>query len=241
MSSGELTLYHTNDMHGATSALHRLVSLERPAASLLLDAGDAIRGSNTAFRLHEPNLETMSRAGYQAMTMGNREFHYFRWVQRLRRKERRFPLLAANLVDLRGASAGLWQESVELEAGDLKIGVVGATVVQYPVGSAWERLTGFRFLPPEQCLPSLVRSLRARCDVVIFLSHLGLDEDRRLAPLLEGVDLIVGGHTHSLLERPEQVADCLILQAGSHGRFIGELRLSLGPQRAHEYRLLEAS
>lgn len=241
MSSPELTLYHTNDMHGARTALEWLRGLERPSPSLLLDAGDAIRGSNTAFRLCEPNLEAMSRAGYHAMTMGNREFHYFRWVQRLRLKQRCFPLLAANLVDLRGASAGLWQRSVELVLGELKVGIMGATVVQYPMGSGWERLTGFRFLPPGECLPGLAAELRARCDLVIFLSHLGLDEDRRLAPLLKDVDLIVGGHTHTLLERPERVAGCLIVQAGSHGRFVGELKLRLGRQLEHEYRLWEAS
>ncbi len=218
-----LTLLYTNDLHGASQPLERLESY-RSLQALKLDAGDAIKGSNTAFRRHEPNLMRMARLGYHAQTMGNREFHYLRRVMRWRAEERRFPLLAANLVDLRGASQGLFQTHLVTEVDGIRVAVIGATVVQYPVGSPWETVTGFRFLDPATCLPPLVKRLRSGVDAVLFLSHLGLEQDRLLAAELE-VDLILGGHSHDLLREPEKVGSTWIVQGGSHGRYLGLIRL----------------
>lgn len=233
----DLTIYHTNDMHGRPGALERLEEEERSDPHLLLDAGDAISGSNTVFRRREPVLERMSRLGYHAMAMGNREFHYLRAVHRLRRGQRQFPLLAANLVDLRRPAAPLWQSSLERQVGGVRVGILGATPVQYRPGSVWERLSGFRFLSPEDCLAPLAEELAARNDLVILLSHLGWAADRSLARRLPGVRLVLGGHSHTLLAEPEWVGGAWILQAGSHGRFLGEIRLDLDPLRV-EYRLL---
>ncbi|MGE0488520.1 MAG: metallophosphoesterase [Vulcanimicrobiota bacterium] len=234
-----LTIVHTNDLHGCSQPLERLAGEARSQA-VLLDSGDAIAGSNTAFYLHEPNLARMSQLGYRAMAMGNREFHYLRRVLAMRRRERNFPLLAANLVDLRGQSQGLFESHLSLELAGLKLAIFGATVVQYPVGSGWERLTGFRFLDPELCLPPLVRRLRGDHDLVIFLSHLGLDVDRRLAPRLE-VDLVLGGHTHDLLEQPEKVGRSWIFQGGSHGRYFGRIHLDIEDDLKVAYELVACS
>lgn len=232
-----ITVYHTNDMHGRCGALDRLESLEKAGPCLLVDAGDALAGSNTAFRLHEPILDRMSRLGYQAMAMGNREFHYLRGVQHLRARQRTFPLLAANLVDLRGGPA-FWQPALELQVGGVRVGLLGATPVQYPPGAFWERLFGFRFLAPEDCLPPLAAELAARNDLVLLLSHLGLAADRRLASRLSGVHLILGGHSHTLLTEPERVGRTQIVQAGSHGSFLGELRIDPGDPLRLAYRLI---
>lgn len=234
-----LRLYHTNDMHGREDLLDLLESHGREAGSLLLDAGDAIQGSNTVFRLSEPILERMSRLGYAAMAMGNREFHYLRTVHQWRRSQRSFPLLASNLVDLRGG-APLWDRTFECTVGDFRVGVLGATPVQYPPGAVWEKLSGFRFQDPAEVLPPLAEELASRNDVVVFLSHLGARADRALAPLLRGVSLIVGGHSHTLFTVPERAGDLWIVQAGSHGRFLGEVLLEPGTPAGIEYRLLPA-
>ncbi|MCA9794935.1 MAG: metallophosphoesterase [Candidatus Eremiobacteraeota bacterium] len=234
-----LTIVHTNDLHGASQPLERLAGEARSQA-LLLDSGDAIAGSNTAFFLNEPNLARMSQLGYRAMAMGNREFHYLRRVLAMRARQRNFPLLAANLVDLRGQSEGLFQSHLSLDWQGIKVAIFGATVVQYPVGSRWERLTGFRFLAPELCLPPLVSHLRANHDLVIFLSHLGLDVDRRLAPRLE-VDLVLGGHTHDLLEQPEHIGKSWLFQGGSHGGYFGRIHLDLSDQLQVSYELVRCA
>ena len=220
----ERQLLYTNDLHDrGARALNQVHALARPDA-LILDGGDALGGSNTAFRLEEPILAEMRRCGYRAMAMGNREFHYFRSVLRWREQERGFPLLAANLRDLRRPH-GSWQSHLYVDWSGLRLALIGLTVVQYPVGSRWERLTGFRFYPPESSLARLLPCLEGRCDATVILSHLGLSEDRRLAHLFPSVRLILGAHSHDALSAPLRVGPCAIVQAGSHGRHVGELTL----------------
>ena len=225
-----LKIYYTNDMHNRPGALAALESAADCATSLLLDGGDAIGGSNTAFRLHEPILERMGRLGYRAMAMGNREFHYLRWVQWRRKRERPFPLLAANLQDLRAQTVP-WQASTTVELQGLKVALVGATPVQFPVGSPWERLTGFRFLDPARCLAPVLEELRPRCDLLILLSHLGLRVDTELVPKLPGVDLVLGGHSHDFTEQPLRLGSGWLVHGGSHSRFLGHLQVDLQPLR----------
>lgn len=225
-------------MHGQMAALGRLGKLPRDGNTLLLDGGDALEGSNTLYRRSEPVLDRMSELGYSAMAMGNRELHYIRAVMRWRRDQRRFPLLATNLVDLRHPGLNLWDRSVELECGGLRIGLFGATVVQYGHNSLWERLFGLRFLKPERCLPEVAEELRSRCDLVFFLSHLGFDQDRWLASHLTDVDLILGAHSHHVLSEPHREGNVPIVQAGSHSRYLAELKLWLGKPHRLEYRLM---
>lgn len=224
--SARLRLLHTADAHGTTAVYEALAGTIDPRSDLLLDAGDTLLGSNTAFRWHEPNLARLSELGCAAMTMGNRELHYLPWVLEQRASERNFPLLAANLVDLWGRSP-TWQEGISLEKAGLRIGVFGMTVVQYPVGSLYERLFGLRFLPPHTLIESLVRRYRAEHDLVIFLSHLGVRQDRQLATQLAArpelrLDFLFGGHSHSLFLQPEIIGQCRLMHVGSHSRGYGE-------------------
>lgn len=205
---------------------------EADGDTLLLDAGDALLGSNTAFRWREPNLELMSAIGFHAMTMGNRELHYLPAVLERRQQERSFPLLAANLIDLWGRQT-TWQEGVTLHCAGLKVGVFGMTVVQYPVGSLYEKLFGLRFLPPETLIEYLVEKYQAEHDVVVFLSHLGVDRDRSLARQIQAkprlrCDLILGGHTHVFLSEPERYGQTLLSHIGSHGQGYGVWELNSG-------------
>ncbi len=236
----DLSLYYTNDMHGRFAALDHLASLPRTPSTLLLDGGDALEGSNTLCRRSEPVLERMSELGYAAMTMGNRELHYLRAVMRWRRDQRSFPLLASNLTDLRHRGHhNLWDRSLELEVGGLRVGLFGATVVQYPHHSLWERLFGLRFFAPEKCLPAIAEELRSRCDLVFFMSHLGFDIDRQLAACLPGVDLILGAHSHHVLSEIHLEQNVPIVQTGSHSRYLAELKLWLGKPNRLEYRLMQ--
>lgn len=222
-------LLYTNDLHNQVGPLTHMSRWLKPD-SLLLDGGDAIAGSNTAWRWEEPILQWMRRLGYAAMAMGNREFHYFRWVQRWREQEREFPLLACNLEDLLDHRTS-FRPWVTVRRGDLRVAVVGTTPVQYPVESFWERRTGFRFLDPFQCLPPLIEELRATHDGVFLLSHCGLQSDLKLAEQGLGVDLIFGAHSHDLTAEPVYRGRTAVVQTGSHGRYLAEMEWEPGRTR----------
>ena len=160
-----MQIFYTNDMHNRLKALDwleaRLPHWTDGEPPLLLDGGDAIGGSNTAFRLDEPALQRMRKLGFRAMAMGNREFHYFRWVQRWRECERGFPILAANLHDLRSAHQP-WRPHLVIDRpaasdGLKKVALIGLTPVQFPHRHFWEKVTGFRFDPPKDTLAVFCR------------------------------------------------------------------------------------
>ncbi len=191
---------------------------------LLFDSGDSLLGSNTVFRCHEPIAELMNEADYTAQAMGNREFNYLRRVMAMREKTRNFPLLCCNLTDLR-CGCRYWQQVLEIPAGSygnsVPLIVTGATPVQYPPGHFWEKVFGFRFSDPLEAVPEVIAESVARGARVIVLSHLGLDMDRKLAEVLPEGSLIIGGHSHTVLEEPVFCGGCWIVQAGSHGRCFG--------------------
>ncbi len=191
---------------------------------LLFDSGDSLLGSNTVFRCHEPIAELMNEADYTAQAMGNREFNYLRRVMAMREKTRNFPLLCCNLTDLR-CGCRYWQQVLEIPAGSygnsVPLIVTGATPVQYPPRHFWEKVFGFRFSDPLEAVPEVIAESVARGARVIVLSHLGLDMDRKLAEVLPEGSLIIGGHSHTVLEEPVFCGGCWIVQAGSHGRCFG--------------------
>jgi 2',3'-cyclic-nucleotide 2'-phosphodiesterase (5'-nucleotidase family) len=219
----KLHLVHTNDMHNnfPEKALKKVLRKN----SILLDSGDAISGSNTVFKFCEPILGKMGEAGYVAMAMGNREFHYLRSILRLRQKEARFPILCANLVDLRGKLKiqDTWWVSME----GINMALFGLTVPQYPVRSSWEKITGWRFLNPIETAQKTIKNLQEKGAHLIFcLSHLGFEVDQKLAERVKGIHLILGGHSHTVLKDVVWKGETAILQSGSHGRFVGNWELS---------------
>lgn len=239
--SAELTLLHTNDLHDSRSVFPFLESRPRDSSTLLLDAGDAIRGSNTVFHFHEPMLEMMSRVGYDAMALGNREFHYLRAVLSRRASEATFPFVCSNVQDLRNKANHAWEPSLVKTVGRTRVGIIGLTPIQYRDESLWQPIMGFRFFSPTQVLPRLVAELRPRVDMLVLLSHSGFDSDCEVARAVEGIDVIVGGHSHTLLETPRFVSGTCIVQAGSHGRFVGEMALRIkgeGGVEVVDYRLV---
>ena len=161
---------HTNDMHDHFPG--KLLSSLKQPGGLILDSGDALAGSNTVFRRNEPILEKMRSFGYHAMAMGNREFHYLRRVLRRRFDAAQFPIVSSNVVDLRKQLSVV--DSLILTVGGLKIGVFGLTVPQYPIGSFWETVMGWRFFDPKEVVLEIPGRLRKAGAALVFcLSHLG--------------------------------------------------------------------
>ncbi|MDZ7684858.1 MAG: hypothetical protein U5O39_07470 [Gammaproteobacteria bacterium] len=69
------------------------------------------------------------------------------------------------------------------------------------------------FAPPMYSLAAVVRAMRPQVDLLIALSHLGHEEDKQLARTVPGIDLIVGGHSHTLVEEPVRIGDTWVVQA----------------------------
>ena len=217
------------------ATLVRRIRAEMHGNALLVDAGDYTEG--TPFCLEYGGADdyaTMSAAGYDASVPGNHDFRtslesFYRYA-----RSARFTLLCANLVDRKTGKPALPEYKV-FEIDGLKVAVLGITVPSPEFQAAQE---GLDFPDPFVTAKRLVPELRKQADVLIVLSHLGSADDERLAREVAGIDVIVGGHSHSRLATPKFVSNgngsgafsvggTIILQAFEHGAELGRLDLRL--------------
>jgi 5'-nucleotidase len=231
-------MYHTADLHDHRGFVPRLQALRAVEPGLLFDCGDALRGSQTVYHRNEPIIAEMGAAGYDAQGMGNREFHYLFPLLAARACKMAYPLLCSNLVDMRERTLPFVPELLIEHAG-CRLRLFSLLVVQYPTGSPWERVFGWRFLDPIH----IARDIAARTDpneVLILLSHLGLRRDRVLANAVPRLDLLLGGHSHDLLPEPEYIGRVPIVHAGPYGEYVSrtELECVAGNMRVSRFELL---
>lgn len=224
----DLTILHTNDFHNRLTEAG--ASLLREAKSrhdaLLLDAGDAISAGNVYFRPGgEPILDLMAGAGYDAMTVGNREFHFTGTGFRSKLSRAPFAVLCAN-VRPQGDAIAPCLGSIVLEKVGIKVGLFGVSVPMVKAQTRAARFSAFVFDDPLAVAAEKAAELRPQCDVLIALTHIGLTQDRLLAERAPEIGLIIGGHSHDRLDQPLWVNRVPIVQAGSYGREYGLIYLT---------------
>ncbi|OGX88759.1 metallophosphatase [Hymenobacter lapidarius] len=257
----KLTILHTNDMHSriepfpdnggqwaGLGGMARRAALikdirSKEANVLLLDSGDIFQGT-PYFNFFGGELEykLMSQMSYDASTLGNHDFD--NGLEGLQRQlpNATFPFLVANYDFSKTPMAGKIAPYKVFEKQGIRIGVFGlgielaglvadknfgATVYLDPVAKAKE--TAAQLRGPE------------KCDLVICLSHLGYKyqsakvDDCKLAAQVSGIDLILGGHTHTFMDAPEPIASpdgrsTLINQVGWSGINLGRLDYEFSPK-----------
>jgi len=229
-----LVILHTNDLHNRlreerAARLRQIVEEHRAkGACILLDAGDAVGSGNVTFNpAGEPILDLMSDLGYTAMTVGNREFHFTEmgFVAKLSRA--RFPVLCAN-VRARGDARLPVQPYLVLDTPAARIGIIGLTVPMITERMLSQHVSAYVFDDPVTRGCELAEELRPQVDLLIALTHIGLQRDVQLAQRSGAIDLIVGGHSHSVLEQPLREGRTVVAHAGAHARWTGRLEITLG-------------
>jgi 5'-nucleotidase len=220
-----LRIYHTSDLHdhrGIAAPLRRLRAQE---PGLLFDCGDSLRGSQTVYHRREPIVDEIDAAGYDAQAIGNREFHYVFGALRARAGQMRHPLVCTNLVDTKGRDLP-FARSLQIQpypsaalGQAVRVHVLGLLIMQYAIGSPWERVFGWRFLDPASVIDEFSAAIPDG-DVLVVLSHLGLSLDRKLAAAAPRIDVLLGGHSHDTLAQPEYVGGVPIVHAGPYGKHV---------------------
>ena len=113
-----------------------------------------------------------------------------------------------------------------------KVAIIGVTTQETGYTTKPDNVKSLVFLNPESVLPRLITEVRGQgASVVIVLSHLGKDVDERLASAVPGIDVIVGGHTHTEISKPFKAGNgTVIVQAGAYGAYLGVLEMNIDPQ-----------
>jgi 5'-nucleotidase/UDP-sugar diphosphatase len=209
---------------------------------LLFDAGDFLGGTPFAWLAldgYAAELTIMQQMGYNAVAIGNHEYDYGPDVLAQYLLKAGYPeahqktlVLASNTEappDDPMAAQGLYRKTgmFELENG-LKVGVfsiIGKDAVEL-IGDAGD----VQFLDQYETARQMVDELKKQgANVIVDISHSGVDEDREMAREVPGIDVIVGGHSHTALFKPILEGDTIIVQAGCWGEYLGQLELAYNP------------
>jgi 5'-nucleotidase len=222
---------------GGVARRYRLVQQIRQeeAHVLLLDAGDIFQGT-PYFNRYGGSLEMrlMTELGYDAATMGNHDFDAGTEGFVKAQQWAKFPFLCANYDFTNTAIDGHTQPHAVFKKGSIRVGVFGLGVaLKGLVPDAKYGET--RYLDPVEIAQEQCRLLKEKhCDLIICLSHLGYEyaddrvSDKVLAASTRDIHLILGGHTHTFLEKPEIARNLdgnpvLINQVGWAGVHLGRV------------------
>lgn len=234
---------------GGFARLARVVNDIRAGAqrSLYLDSGDVVEGT-AAFRefAGEPELRALSALGLGAAALGNHDLSAgAEAFAGSHRQFAAFPVLACNFAQNGSELSAALSQSVVLDAQGLRVGLIGVANPSSPSGLARaDNPYGIELVPTVAAVQAEIDRLRAQVDVLVALSHLGLDGDQRLIAGTSGLDVVLGGHQHLALDAALERADCgpdleaergcsprrvILAHSGALGRYVGELDLQLAP------------
>ncbi|WKB35139.1 metallophosphatase [Terrilactibacillus sp. S3-3] len=204
-----LHFFHTNDIHshfGNWASLVQYLNQERSRLRventpyLTIDLGDHMDRVNplTEGLLGAGNVRLLNEAGYDFITIGNNEgITFTKDILDSVYNGRQFEVVLANLYDQDGKRPDWCRPYVIREMNGVKVGLVGLTAA-FPV---FYRQLGWNIRDPFLELKPIVEFLKEEADVVVLLSHVGLPFDERVAEELDGIDVILGAHTHHVLKR----------------------------------------
>ena len=244
----KLTLLHSNDLHGdflaaeldtrligGVSMLSGYVNKVRQEEenTIYCIAGDMFRGSviDSEFR-GVSTIEIMNMLAPDVVTIGNHEIDYGISHLLFLEKCAKFPIINANLhVSTNGAR--LFKSHHIIEMDGMKILFIGIVTESVLLQAKKESLVG-NYVNVHDAAMEVERICNAYkstdIDCTVLLTHIGFEADKELAARLDpslGVDIIIGGHSHTLPDEPAKVNDILIVQAGTGTDQIGRFDIEI--------------
>ncbi|MCD4786422.1 MAG: bifunctional metallophosphatase/5'-nucleotidase [Candidatus Eremiobacteraeota bacterium] len=240
----KINILYTNDLHGKIEAsgketptlkddigglanLGTAIKQEQdkdPGHTLTLDAGDISTGGPVSDYFKAiPMVEAMNLMGYDAMTVGNHELDAGRIALKNIADKANFPVLSANLIDSTPGKPMKIKPYVLKQVGDIKVGILGLTTPEATSLLNKEDKKNMQFTCAVDTARKMVPEMKEEgADMIIVLSHMGVESDKELAGKIDGIDVIVGGHSHTELHDPVEVAGTTIIQAGTQGKYLGK-------------------
>ena len=247
-----ISVLHLNDFHGAvepmidpaiseTSTVGGAANIKavldnerakNPEGSLTVNAGDLAEGSMIAYITKGKVVaDAFKEMHMDATTLGNHDFAWGQGDLRNMLEGLDTPVVAANVVK---TSDGKVMDGVKpyiiKDIKGVKVGIIGLDTPEIEQFIEKSKLKGLHFdaaaKTVRKCLPEVKKD---GADLVMVLSHLGASEDEKLAEEVKGIDVIVGGHSHTVMEHGRKVGDTIIVQAGALGKFVGKLDLEVDP------------
>lgn len=235
MSDEKIYIYHTNDIHSNLTYWPRIANELREKRAMREEAGDFVLAfdiGDATDRVHplteatdgQAITELLNEGLYDAVTIGNNE-GITNSKEQLNNlyNQANFKVILTNLFDKETEEAPRWSIRYDIfeTNAETKIGVFGLTV---PLYETYDSL-GWKVTNPIKQIQQFHREHWHEADFWILLSHLGIDDDRFIAKLFQ-IPLILGAHTHHVLQHGEYIAGTMLTGAGQFGNWLGEVVIS---------------
>lgn len=257
----ELVITHFNDVHGRVyegpgigyakiaTVIEDLKADVLNKNVIVLDAGDSLHGTTFAtLERGESVAKVLDKMGVTAMALGNHDFNYGSARTEELNANTKMEMLAANVVKKNGEY--FTKPYIIKEIEGKKVGIFGLATPETAYKTNPSNVTEIEFLEPIATSEKIVKELKGQgVEFIIALSHLGDDESTKeewrsttLAAKINGINLIIDGHSHTTIETKEVINNTVLVQTGEYGKNLGVLKidfdiLNQGPE-AIEYTLL---
>lgn len=248
----ELTILHWNDLHarnlpykvskkdnsesylvGGISNMLGYINKYRDNNTLLLNAGDDFQGSPiSTITKGRSQIELLNLFGLDAFVIGNHEYDYGQFSLDSALMKANFDYLSAN-VYLNSLHKTAGKPFVIKTIDGVKCGIIGITALDLMTLTVPKNVSDVKMLNTDSVITSAIKILKKKkCDLIILLTHVGVDNDKVLAEKFhKDVDIIIGGHSHTPLFDPEIVDGVIIAQAGSYSRWLGKIILKVDTKK----------
>ncbi len=232
-----LTIAHTNDMHGffvegkydgmgAAKLTSKINELRSTGNLLLLDAGDATQGNNlVTLSKGENAIKVMNAMKYDAMTAGNHEFDYGKERLEELAEMANFPILVANVK--KEDDSDFLTKYIIKEIDGIKVGIFGLATPETTYKSHPKNTEGLTFVDPVEAAEEMVKELEGKTDIIVALAHLGTEGEEtsiKVAEDVEGIDIIIDGHSHTIENR--DINGTLLAQTGEKTKSLGIIEIT---------------
>lgn len=233
----EIIILHTNDMHAKIDNLGKLAYLSDSLRKynpfvFLVSAGDNFTGNPVVDMVDDigyPMIDLMNQCGFDLSALGNHEFDMGQEFLEKRIEQASFPFICCN-INATGTILHQSQPYVILKAGD-EINIAFLGIIQLGENglpdSHPSRFTGLKFTDGITTAKDYAW-LKEKYGILIGLSHLGVETDENLALAMPQFDLLIGGHSHTLIDSLMMVNGVMIVQAGSGLKYVGKTTLMVG-------------
>ncbi len=211
---------HPSKVVGGISRIASLIKQIKAESShpvVVLTAGDDLMGRYFNHFAGKAITKLLDTAGYNIFALGNHEFDSGPGILSEALEEAHFSILCSDLNIKNSALAGTCKQSLIKQYGDIRIGYFSLMTPEFPyvTNGGDVSLNGSTF----QVAQKMVTTLKQQnVDIVVAVTHIGIDLDRKLAATTKGIDIIIGGHSHDYPEATGNINNTLIVNGGEKGQ-----------------------
>ena len=243
-----LNIIYTNDIHGAIvpekfdkelnaytggmaymGTVIKKLKKETEGKNLLLDAGDWALGScESELTGGKTIIDVMNNLGYDGAEIGNHEFDWGQEPLKEMIDRADFPVMGANITKNDGTLMEGLTPYIIKEINGIKVGILGLISQDTSETVDPGNIKGINFKNSRKTVEKYLPEIKKNgAELIIVLSHEGLKDDVRLATETGGIDIIVGGHSHTSIGKAAKINNTIIVQAGSNSVKVGNLHINI--------------